>query len=258
MIVPWNQCKDKKYLGVVFDCTLSWTYHVSQVCKNMSYYLYLIGRHNHCLDVGLIKLLLDALVLSHLCYCLPVWGLALSQQSLHWLERIQNWALRMTMGLSRFDHVSQQLDWLPVKMLIQFQSCCLMFRQYHLFLCHLWSRMVVAILMTPGLAIILRILREYTLHLLINFSGRKIKSQMPLPQIKFAQHQVANCWSLIVWRLWLKHKGKHVFMVVDNLITSVRIDCLQEHQLTLNFSCILDMMIKTPAKAAASDILSQS
>ena len=99
--------------------------------SSLSYYLYLIGRHKHCLDVGLIKLLLDALILSHLCYSLPVWGLALSQQSLHWLERIQNWALRMTMGLSRFDHVSQQLDWLPVKMLIQFQSCCLMFRQYY-------------------------------------------------------------------------------------------------------------------------------
>ena len=47
---------------------------------------------------------------------------------------MQNWAVRMTMGLSRFDHVSQyyqQLSWLPVKKLIQFQSCCLMFRQYH-------------------------------------------------------------------------------------------------------------------------------
>ena len=95
----------QRYLGVVFDCTLSWTYHVSQVCKKMSYYLYLIGRHKHCLDAGLIKLLLDALVLSHLRYSLPVWGPALSQQSLHRLERMQNWAVWMTMGLSRFDQI---------------------------------------------------------------------------------------------------------------------------------------------------------
>ena len=90
----------QKYLGVVFDCTLSWTYHVSQVCKKMSYYLYLIGRHKHCLDAGLIKLLSDALVLSHLPYSLLVWGPA--QQSLHRLECMQNWAVQMTMGLSMF------------------------------------------------------------------------------------------------------------------------------------------------------------
>ena len=135
----------QKYSGVVFDCTLSWTYHVSQVCKKMSYYLYLIGCHKHCLDAGLIKLLLDALVLSHLHYSLPVWGPALSQQSLHRLEHMQNWAVRMTMGLSRFDHVSQyyqQLNWLPVKKLIQFQSCCLMFRQCHQVKCFSLSPLI--------------------------------------------------------------------------------------------------------------------
>ena len=86
-------------------------------------------------DCWLIKLLLDALVLyvSHLCYSLPVCDPAFSQQSLYRLERMKNWAVRMTMGLSRFDHVSQhhqQFNWLPVKKLIQFQSCCLMFCQY--------------------------------------------------------------------------------------------------------------------------------
>ena len=44
----------------------------------MSYYLYLIGRHKHCLDAGLIKLLLNAIVLPHLRYSLLVWGPALS------------------------------------------------------------------------------------------------------------------------------------------------------------------------------------
>ena len=35
----------------------------------------------------------------------------------------------------------------------------------NVFLCHLWSGLVVAILMTPELVIILRILREYALYL---------------------------------------------------------------------------------------------
>ena len=100
----------------------------------MSYYLHLIGRHKHCLNTDLLKLLLDALVLSHLRYALPVWGPPLCQQSFHRLERMQHRAVRKTMELSKFDHVSQyypQLNWLPFKQLIQFHSSCLMFRQYH-------------------------------------------------------------------------------------------------------------------------------
>ena len=29
-----------KNLGLIFDCSLSWAYHVASVCINMSYYLY--------------------------------------------------------------------------------------------------------------------------------------------------------------------------------------------------------------------------
>ena len=31
----------QKYLGLVFDSQLSWSSHVSGVCKKMSYYLYI-------------------------------------------------------------------------------------------------------------------------------------------------------------------------------------------------------------------------
>jgi len=67
-----------------------------------------------------MRLLLDALILSHLSYALPVWGPPLSQQSLHCLKCIRNWAVQMTRGLSKFDYVSQyypQLNWSPVKKL---------------------------------------------------------------------------------------------------------------------------------------------
>ena len=29
----------QKYLGLIFDCSLSWTHHVANVCSKMSYYL---------------------------------------------------------------------------------------------------------------------------------------------------------------------------------------------------------------------------
>ena len=72
----------QKYLGVMFDSTLSWTQQVSEVCKKMSYYLYFINSHKHCLSTNLLKLLVESLVLSHLYYALPVWGPPLNQQLL--------------------------------------------------------------------------------------------------------------------------------------------------------------------------------
>ena len=56
----------QKYLGLIFDCSLSWTHHVANVCSKMSYYLYLLGSHRHVIDYNLMKMLLESLVLSHL------------------------------------------------------------------------------------------------------------------------------------------------------------------------------------------------
>ena len=34
----------QKYFGVILDDCLLWNYHVSHVCKKMSYYLYVISK----------------------------------------------------------------------------------------------------------------------------------------------------------------------------------------------------------------------
>ena len=124
----------QKYLGIKFDSGLSWIYQVSETCRKMSYYLYLISSHKHCLSADLIKLLVESLVFSHLSYCLPVWGPPLTQQLLQRLERMQNRAVRLCKYLSKFDHVSEhyrQLKWLPLRKLIQLHSVRLMYCQYH-------------------------------------------------------------------------------------------------------------------------------
>jgi len=113
----------QKYLGIMFDSGLSWIYQVSETCRKMSYYLYLISLHKHCLSADLIKLLVESLVFSHLSYCLPVWGPPLSKQLLQ----------RQCKHLSKFGHVSEhyhQLKWLPLRK-IQLYSVRLMYCQYH-------------------------------------------------------------------------------------------------------------------------------
>ena len=98
----------QKYLGLVFDESLSWDHHVSLLCKRMSYYLYVICCHRNVLGCKLLKLLTESLVLSHLNYCLPVWGVLLHTQSLQRLKRMQNRA----------------------EALIQYRSLCLMHHQF--------------------------------------------------------------------------------------------------------------------------------
>ena len=62
------------YLGLMFDSKLSWESQVSNVCKKMSYYTYLLTCQRHILNDELKRLLVDSLVSSHLTYALCVWG----------------------------------------------------------------------------------------------------------------------------------------------------------------------------------------
>ena len=113
----------QKYLGIMFDSRLSWIHQISATCSKMSYYLYLISSHKHCLSADLIKLLIESLVFPYLNYCLPVWGPPLTQQLSQRLERMQNQAVRLCKHLSKIDHVSKyyrQLKWLPFKNLFNY------------------------------------------------------------------------------------------------------------------------------------------
>ena len=79
-------------------------------------------------------LLVDSLVSSHLTYALCVWDPSLTQQQQQQLQRLQNRAIRFCTGLKKFDSVQQyhnQLRWLPVSELIQYQSLLQMYRQFH-------------------------------------------------------------------------------------------------------------------------------
>ena len=45
----------QNYLGLIFDNQLTWSGHVFNICKEMSYYLHLIGLHKCVLPVCLIN-----------------------------------------------------------------------------------------------------------------------------------------------------------------------------------------------------------
>ena len=107
----------QKYLGITFDTKLNWSYHVANVCGNMSYYLTLISPHVKSLPSHIVKMLMESLVFPRYTYALPVWGPAIHQDSLSRISRLHNRAVRMTCNLRKYDHVSfhrARLRWLPV------------------------------------------------------------------------------------------------------------------------------------------------
>ena len=129
---------EKQKYRLTFDCGLSWTHHVANVCSKISYYLYLLSTHHHVIDYNLMKLLLESLVLSHLSYCVTVWGPSLRSILLQRLQRMQNCAVRLCCILRKYDHVSSfyhKLNWLPLPCFIRFKLLCLMYHQYHHFKC---------------------------------------------------------------------------------------------------------------------------
>ena len=110
--------------------------HVSNVCSKMSYYLCLLRSHRHVIDNSLMKMLLESLVLSHLSYCVTVWGPSLANTLSQRLQRMQNRAVQLCCGLRKYDHVTEfyhRLRWLPLPCFVQFKSLCLMYHQYHQF-----------------------------------------------------------------------------------------------------------------------------
>jgi len=75
-----------------------------------------------------MKMLLESLVLSHLSYCVTVWGPSLANTLSQRLQRMQNHAVQPCCGLRKYNHVTEfyhRLRWLPLPCFILFKSLCL-------------------------------------------------------------------------------------------------------------------------------------
>ena len=123
--IPLSVVSKHRYLGLVFDEHLTWSHHITKVCKSMSYYLYMLSKHRHVIKEDLLKTLTERLVLSHLTYSLPVWGPSLSKYSLQRIKYLQNRAVCLCRSLHKYDDVSHHyysLNWLPFESLVQYRS----------------------------------------------------------------------------------------------------------------------------------------
>ena len=105
--------KTMKILGVTIDQTLSWENQVSAVVRKCFGSLICLNRFRHHFTPAALQLIIQSHVLSHVTYCLPVWGGACKTQQAR-VQKALNFAARVITGKRKRDHISpamRALEW---------------------------------------------------------------------------------------------------------------------------------------------------
>ena len=122
--------KSVRNLGVIFDDNLKMDKQVDKICRTAYYHLRNIRRIRPYLDKHAAETLIHAFVSSQLDYCNGLLA-GLPQYLLDKLQHVQNTAVRVLLGLRKFDHITpslQLLHWLPIDKRITFKICLLVFK----------------------------------------------------------------------------------------------------------------------------------
>ena len=120
-------------LGAWFDGHMSMSVHVGKVCSKAFRSLYNIRQIRKFLTPDATRLLIHALVTSHLDYCNSLlYGIP--QYQFDRLQRILNAAARVVCQVPRFEHITpslKKLHWLPVRYRVQFKTALLVYKVLH-------------------------------------------------------------------------------------------------------------------------------
>jgi hypothetical protein len=116
--------KNYKALGILLDEYLSFDDHISYLCAKISKSLYCINRIKNFVTKKSLKMLYDAMIHSHIVYCINVYGCA-NQTSLQKLKVKQKEAIRIISNVGYREHTNplfKQLKILPIDKLIKFSN----------------------------------------------------------------------------------------------------------------------------------------
>ena len=119
---------ETKNLGVIFDRHLAWGDHVAMLTKRCFGVLSGLSHLRGHLPPDVISVLVNALVISQVRYCISVYG-AGTKQNISRIQKILNYAAKVIFGRKKFDHVSDllhQLRWLSAENLVNYHSLCLL------------------------------------------------------------------------------------------------------------------------------------
>jgi len=122
--IPISPSIHARNLGVEFDSDLSFSQHISNVCRSSYYQIRQFRQLRSSLDTNSAKLLANALVSSKLDYCNSLFY-NLPDTSINRLQHIQNSLARFVIpSVRRCHHISPilaKLHWLPIRQRIEFK-----------------------------------------------------------------------------------------------------------------------------------------
>ena len=120
--------KTVKNLGVIMDPYLSWEPHITNITNRCFGILIGLMHIRHIIPPHLLPMLVYTLVLSHLRYCIPVYGSA-NKTNLSKLQKVLNFAARVISGRKKFEHISdviRELGCMNVSEMISYFDLCTM------------------------------------------------------------------------------------------------------------------------------------
>ena len=122
--------KTIKILGVTIDQMLTWEDHISTVVSKCFGSLIALNRFRHHFTPEALQLIIQAHVLSHVNYCLPVWGGATQTQQAR-VQKAINFAVRVIKGIRKRDHITpalRSLGWLTFPGMVSERDCLKVYR----------------------------------------------------------------------------------------------------------------------------------
>ena len=125
-----SESRTTKNLGLVMDRFLTFDAHIDQLVGKCTGMLLALAHAKHSLPSDIIASLVTSLVMSHIRYCISIYGTYGVAQR-HRIQKVLNFCARVVCGKRKYDHISaayKHLGWLNAEQLIAYHRVCLLHR----------------------------------------------------------------------------------------------------------------------------------
>ena len=100
-----QQVQSTKYLGMILDPNLKWNLHIDHMFNRISKLIRMLSRLRHTLSLSDIKIVYNAIIMPIFDYGDVLYGSGAAKYT-DSLQKLQNRAFRIILGLSPYEHVS--------------------------------------------------------------------------------------------------------------------------------------------------------
>ena len=125
-----SESRTLKNLGLVMDRFLTFDAHIDQLVGKCTGMLLALLHAKHSLPSDIIATLVTSLVISHIRYCISIYGTYGVAQR-HRIQKVLHFCARVVCGRRKYDHISadyKQLGWLNAEQLVMYHRVCLIQR----------------------------------------------------------------------------------------------------------------------------------